>query len=161
LCRCRIGLNSPLFNARLLPKLAGNFNWINAGLLPPSLFIADTVNCAVMDAAEWNCEFITRLAAERSGLHESQVMRIGWLAAAKEARLLRHEAQVFLVAVASRGAQGEHALIDPSSFMAIAAAASPEGFGSRRCINSCKRFLSNPLECTLHAGIEGYRGTPA
>jgi hypothetical protein len=53
----------------LLPKLAGDFDWINAGLLPPSLLVADTVNCAVVGTAQRDREFIARLAAKRARLH--------------------------------------------------------------------------------------------
>ena len=94
--------------------------------LPPSLLIADAVNRAVMGATKRDREFIARLAAERARLHESQVMGVGRLAGAEEARLLGDEPKMLLVAVATRRANGEHALVDPAragrgSVLALAA----------------------------------------
>jgi hypothetical protein len=53
----------------------------------------------------------------RAGLDELQVMGIGRLAAAQEARLLGHEPQVPLVAVALRRADREHPLVDPAGLI--------------------------------------------
>ena len=61
-------------------------------------------------------------------------MGIRGLAAAQQARLLGHEPQVLLVAVAARRAQREHALVDPPGLMSIRPAARAEGFGSRNWI---------------------------
>ena len=57
-----------------------------------------------------NCELIAGLRPSAQG---SQVMGIGRLAAAPQARLLGHEPEVLLVPVAAWGAQREHALVDP------------------------------------------------
>ena len=48
----------------------------------------------MMPAAEWDRELITDLAAERAGLRKSEMVGIGGLAAAHEARLLDDIAQV-------------------------------------------------------------------
>ena len=84
-------------------------------------------------------EFIARLAAERAGLHELQVMRIGRFAVAQETGLLGDGQKVLLVPVAAWGAQCEHALVDPSGLMPIGAAGHGERFCTRRCIGSCSR----------------------
>jgi hypothetical protein len=71
---------------------------------------------AVMDAAERYREFIARLTTKRARLHEPQVMRIRRLAGAQEARLEGNVAKMLLVAVATRGAYREYALVDPPGF---------------------------------------------
>ena len=91
---------------------------------------------AVMCSTERYREFIARLAAERAGLHELQVMRIGRFAAAYKARPLGHEAEMRLVPVAAWGAQREHALVDPP----IGAAGWSEWFSSRIYIGSHSRI---------------------
>src|SRR5262245_27274834 len=66
----------------------------------------------VMHAAERDREFIAYFAAERAWLHVPQMMGIGWLAAAHEARLLHDIAKVLAAAIAPRGRNREDALVD-------------------------------------------------
>jgi hypothetical protein len=113
------------------PKLAGNFEGIDAGFLPPSFLVTRPMDCAVMGAAKRDREFIARLAAKRPRLHKSDVMGLRGFAAAQYAGLLGYEPQVFLVALALWRADGEHALIDPSGLMCIRAAGPPDWFRSR------------------------------
>ena len=60
---------------------------INTYLLPPSSFITMTVELAVMTPAQWNGELITHLATDRTGLHKTQMMRIGRPSTANQAGL--------------------------------------------------------------------------
>jgi hypothetical protein len=48
----------------LAPKLAGGLDGVDAGILPPSGFIADAVHQPMMDAAERHCELVARLATQ-------------------------------------------------------------------------------------------------
>jgi hypothetical protein len=66
----------------------------------------------VMPATEWDRELIADLAAECARLHEPEVMGVRGLAAAHETRLLGDIAKVLPVAIATRGSEGENALID-------------------------------------------------
>src|SRR5262249_57037024 len=70
------------------------------------------MNSTVMDAAEWHRELVAGFAAERTGLHESQVMRIRRLARAEQARLLGDEPKMGLVAGAGWRGQREDRLVD-------------------------------------------------
>jgi hypothetical protein len=60
---------------------------------------------AMMSATEWDRELIADLAAERAGLGKSEMVGIGGLAAADEARLLHDLAQVLSVAIAPWGSE--------------------------------------------------------
>jgi hypothetical protein len=93
------------------PKLAGDFEGVDAGLLPPSFLVTSPMNCAMVGAAERNSEFVAGLAAKRPRLHKSDLMGVRGLAAAQQARLLRHKAEMLIVPVAARSAQREHALV--------------------------------------------------
>jgi hypothetical protein len=53
----------------------GNAERIDAGRLPPGLFVAEAVDLPVMYPAERYREFIARLAAERARLRISASMR--------------------------------------------------------------------------------------
>jgi hypothetical protein len=57
-----VGLNSPLVYAGVLPKLTGDLDRVDAGLLPPSFLVAGAMNRTVMRAAQWDDEFIARLS---------------------------------------------------------------------------------------------------
>jgi hypothetical protein len=103
----------------LFPKLAGDLDRINAGLLPPGLLVADAVNRAVMRAAQWDGEFIAGFAAERARLNESEVMRIRRLAAAQEARLLGYKSKMVPVAIAAWRPERQDALIDAMGLIGI------------------------------------------
>ena len=67
---------------------------------------------AVMSATEGNGELIADLAAERTGLGETEVVRVRGLAAAQQSRLLGDIAQMLPVAIATRRSHREHALVD-------------------------------------------------
>ena len=125
-----------LVRAGFFPKRPSDLDRVDPRALPPGSFVPGPMRGAVMCSTERYREFIARLAAERAGLDELQVMRIGRFAAAQKARLLGHEAEMRLVPVAAWGAQREHALVDPGGLMPIGAAAHSERFGSRRCIGA-------------------------
>ena len=73
---------------------------------------ARRVQFPMLPAAEGDREFVARFAAQRAWLHIAQMMGIGWLAAADEARLLHDIAKVLAAAIAPRGRNREHALFD-------------------------------------------------
>jgi hypothetical protein len=60
----------------VLPKLAGHFEGINPGLLPPDLLVSGPVNRPVVGAAQRDSELIAGLAAQRPRLHKSDVMGV-------------------------------------------------------------------------------------
>ena len=70
------------------------------------------MHCTMMPATEWDRKLIADLAAERAGLGKSEVVGVRGLAAAQETCLLGDIAQVLPVAIATRGSEGENALID-------------------------------------------------
>ena len=121
----------PLVRACFFPKLPSDLDRIDPRTPPPGSFVACAMRGAVMCSTEWDREFIARLAAERAWLHELQVVRVGRFAAAQEARLLGHEPQVLLVAVAARRAQREDTLVDPTGLMPFGAAGWSERCSSR------------------------------
>src|SRR5262249_32129209 len=61
---------------------------------------------------ERHCELIANLAAERTGLGETEVVRVRGLAAAHETCLLGDVAKVLPVAIATRGGEREGAFVD-------------------------------------------------
>ena len=97
----------------LSPKLSGGLDGVDAGILPPSGFIAYAVYQPMMDAAERHRKLVARLTAERARLHESQVVRIRRFARTQKARLLGNKPKMLFVAVAPGRAYLEHALVDP------------------------------------------------
>jgi hypothetical protein len=117
-----------LVRAGVFPKRPSDLDRVDPRALPPGPFVPGPMRGAAMCSTERYREFITGFAAECAGLHKLQVMRIGGLAAAQQARLLGYEPQMLLVAVAARGAQREHALVDPGGLMPIGAAAHAERF---------------------------------
>jgi hypothetical protein len=54
--------NALLARARNFPKLAGDLDRIDAGLLPPGFLVGRPMNCPVMRPAERNSEFIAGFA---------------------------------------------------------------------------------------------------
>jgi hypothetical protein len=81
-------------------------------LLPPRALVACAVQFPMVPAAEGDREFVARFAAQRAWLHVAQMMGIGWLAAADEARLLHDIAKMLAAAIAPRGSEREKALVD-------------------------------------------------
>src|SRR5262249_10591982 len=105
-----IMLGSPITYARPVPECLGHTERVDAGGLPPSLFVADAVNLAVMHAAERDRKLITRLAPERARLRIAQAMRVARPAAADQAGLPGDIAQMVFVAVAARLGNGQRCL---------------------------------------------------
>jgi hypothetical protein len=83
---------------RFFPKTSRDFQGIHSVTFPPRAFIAGLVQLPVMPAAKRDRELITHLETNGSRLCEPQVMGIGRLPAADEARLSGNEFQVCLVA---------------------------------------------------------------
>src|SRR5262249_57126623 len=83
-----------------------------AGVTPPDAFAAAEMDRPMTPAAKWDREFIADLAAERTGLGETEMVRIRGLAAAHETRLLGDVAKVLPVAIATRRSDREDALVD-------------------------------------------------
>ena len=82
-------------------------------MFPPRSLIARAMNLAVVDPAQGNHEFITHLAAQRSRLHEAEVVGIGVLSPAHKTRLFRNKSQMLLVAMATELRDRKNALVDP------------------------------------------------
>src|SRR6516164_4090054 len=76
---------------------------------------------AVMSATEGNGELIADLAAERTGLGETEVVRVRGLAAAQQTRLLGDIAQMLPVAIAPWGSDREDALVDALHLISVSA----------------------------------------
>jgi hypothetical protein len=72
---------------RSLPKLPRDFQGVDPYVLPPSDFVTSLVQLSMMTAAERHGELITHLKTHRPRLRKTQVMWIGRLPAADEARL--------------------------------------------------------------------------
>src|SRR5262249_6735354 len=85
---------------------------IDTGSLPPCSLVAGAMNRAVMGAAQRYGEFVAGLAAERRRLHVSKVMRVRWVAAADETRLLSDVTQMIPGPVPARCSNREDALVD-------------------------------------------------
>src|ERR1700730_4875722 len=77
--------NPRLVDSGEFPKLAGDFEGVDAGLLPPGFLVTSPMNCAMVGAAERNSEFVAGLAAKRPRLHKSDLMGVRGLAAAQQA----------------------------------------------------------------------------
>jgi ribosomal protein L15E len=60
------------------------------------------MHSTMMPAAKWDRKLIADLTAERTRLHEAEVVRVRGPAAAHQARLLGDIAKVLAVAVATR-----------------------------------------------------------
>ena len=97
---------------RLLPKASCDFQGIDLQVFPPRDFIAGLVHLSVMTPAEGYGEFITHFETDRSRLRKPEVMGIGRLPAANQARLGGNKFQVCLVAQALGLGDGELALVD-------------------------------------------------
>jgi hypothetical protein len=60
----------------LFPEPAGNLDRVDAGLPPPRALVAGAMHRTVMPSAKWDRELIADLAAERTGLGETEVVRV-------------------------------------------------------------------------------------
>jgi hypothetical protein len=72
---------------RYFPKASRDFQGIHSVTVPPRTFIAGLVQLPMMPAAKRHGELIAHLETDGSRLCKPQVMRIGRLPAADEARL--------------------------------------------------------------------------
>src|SRR5262249_3773406 len=86
---------------------------------------------AVMDTAEGSGEFIAGPAAERARLKIAKMMRVGWPAAADEARLLGDITKVLAVAITTWRSNSEDALIDADGLVRVSAG------GNARLLRIC------------------------
>src|SRR5262245_32219737 len=66
----------------------------------------------MMTAAQRDRELIADFAAERAGLGKSEMVGIGWFAAADKARLLHDISEVLPVAIAARSSNRQDAFVD-------------------------------------------------
>ena len=80
------------------PQLEGGGDGFDVDAHPPRRFIAVGMEFPVVRPAYGDRELIAHLAAERAGLCEADVMRVGRRAAANDAGLLRDESAVIFVA---------------------------------------------------------------
>src|SRR5262249_55691334 len=93
----------------------------------------------MMPATEWDRELIADLAAERTGLRETEVVRVRGLAATQQTRLLGDVAQMLPIAIAPRGRNREDALVDALRLTSVDAVGSgihlrPSNLRHRRII---------------------------
>ena len=72
---------------RFFPKASRDFQGVHSVTVPPRAFIAGLVQLPVMPATKRYRELIAHLETDGSRLCKPQVMRIGRLAPADEARL--------------------------------------------------------------------------
>jgi hypothetical protein len=104
--------DTAIFQAGLSPERTGNLTRVDAGFLPPSPFVAGTVEGAVVDSAERHREFVACFAAERAWLRIAKMMRVRRLTATHQASLLGDKSDVVLVPNSTGLRQGEPALVD-------------------------------------------------
>ena len=81
------GIASGPLKMVLLPKLFSHRKCVNLIFCPPPFFIPHLVKFPVVPATERDGEFITHLETDRPRLRKPQVMGIGRLPAADQARL--------------------------------------------------------------------------
>ena len=80
------------------PKFVGDSHGIQAQLRPPHRFFGIAMHFAMVGSAERHCKFVADFAAERPGLGEAQVMGVGRLPRAYQARLCGHKLPMGFVA---------------------------------------------------------------
>jgi hypothetical protein len=94
------------------PQPVGHSDRIDSCRLPPRRLIAVPVNLTMVSAAERHHELVAGFPAQRSRLHEPEVMRFGRLALASKTGLRRHEPQMRAITIAARFANGQGTLVD-------------------------------------------------
>ena len=94
----------------MLPETFCDLKRIDLQIAPPGSLIVGLVQLSVMAAAQRYGELITHLETDRPRLREPQVVGIGRLPAANQARLGGNKFQVCLVAQALGLGDGELAL---------------------------------------------------
>ena len=70
-----------------LPKPLGDLQRLDLEVFPPNDFVAGLMQLSMMPTAERDGELIADFEADGPGLGKPQVMWIGWLSAADQARL--------------------------------------------------------------------------
>ena len=98
---CYGGLR-PRERMRFEPKCSSGAGRIEADVLPPSCFIATTMEFAVVPPAQWDREFVTDLAPERPVLRKAQMVGVARLTAADQAGLLCDKPYMITIAKTSR-----------------------------------------------------------
>ena len=99
---------------RLQPQRAGGSGRIDIGLPPPCGFIAIAMDLTVVSAAQRHSELIADLAAKGSALGKAEMVGIGGMAAADQARVLSHLYDVLPVPNPTGLRKGQGSLVDPS-----------------------------------------------
>jgi hypothetical protein len=94
------------------PERASNVDGIDSSLFPPCALVTGAMNLTMVDAAKRDDEFIAHLAAQRTWLHEAQVVRIGMLSPTNQTRLFSNKPQMFFVAMATWFGDHKNALVD-------------------------------------------------
>ena len=87
---------------RLSPKFVGDSHGIQAQLRPPRRLFGIAMHLAMVGSAERHRKFVADFAAERPGLGEAQVMGVGRLPRAYQARLGGYKLPMELVAQSAR-----------------------------------------------------------
>ena len=65
-----------------------------------------------MGPAQGDSEFVAHFSAERPRLHEAKMVGIGGLSPTHETRMLGHETEMLLIAIASRFGNRKGAFVD-------------------------------------------------
>ena len=98
------------------PKFVGDSHGIQAQLRPPHRFFGISMHFAMVGSAERHRKFVADFAAERPGLGEAQVMGVGRLPRAYQARLGGHKLpMVFVTQPARFGIDSQTFKIDRGS----------------------------------------------
>jgi hypothetical protein len=129
-CSFKAPQPSRTVQARLFPKLARDFDRVDAGRLPPLPLIARAMSGTVMSPAERDSKFVARLTAKRAWLHKTKMMGIRRLAAADNTGLRGYEPKMSPISIATWLGDCEDALVD--------------ALGSINCRNNSSRVL--PLD---------------
>src|SRR5580658_6051783 len=95
----------------LEPQHPGCNGWIDAGVSPPSGFLATAVDLAMVSAAQRDGELIADLAPQRPALGKSQVMGIRGLSAADQAMALGNRPNMISVPDPAGLGEGKCALV--------------------------------------------------
>ena len=85
---------------------------IDACTIPPGDFIANAMSLTMMNPTKGNDEFIAYFAAQRSRLHEAEMVGIGMFSPTQKTRLFSDKAQMLLAAMPTRLANRKNALVD-------------------------------------------------
>src|SRR5262249_23979038 len=87
---------------RELPQFERERYRIDGELSPPCRLVTLAVKITVMDATQWDCEFVTDTAPHRIRLDKPKMMRVRRCPAAHDAWLPRNELSMLLVAQVNR-----------------------------------------------------------